>query len=46
MANTLSDLGVTPAMASSTALSSLTSNQQLQIVAAFAWQEGFKPSGC
>jgi hypothetical protein len=46
MANTLSGLGITPAMASATALSSLTSNQQLQILAAFAWQEGFKPSGC
>jgi hypothetical protein len=46
MANTISDLGITQAMANSTPLSSLTSNQQLQVVAAFGWQEGFKPAGC
>ncbi|MFT3907180.1 MAG: hypothetical protein QM718_12795 [Steroidobacteraceae bacterium] len=46
MTNTLTDLGITSALASSTLLSSLTSNQQMEIIAAFAWQEGFKPSGC
>jgi len=46
LGNVLSALGTTQAMADATALSSLTSNQQLQVIAAFAWQEGFKPSGC
>jgi len=46
LGNVLSALGITQAMADATALSSLTSNQQLQVIAAFAWQEGFKPSGC
>jgi hypothetical protein len=44
--NTLSDLGITAAMANSTYLSSLTATQLLQVVAAFSWQEGFKPAGC
>jgi len=46
MSNFLSALGITQAMANATSLSSLTSEQLMQVIAAFTWQEGFKPSGC
>jgi hypothetical protein len=46
LANTLTDLGITAATAGTTFLSSLTATQILQVIAAFAWQEGFKPTGC
>jgi hypothetical protein len=44
--NTLSALGITASMAGATKLSKLTAQQILQIIAAFAWQEGYKPTGC
>ena len=46
LSTTESVLGISPSMASATSLSSLTSSQIMQVIAAFAWQEGFKPSGC
>jgi hypothetical protein len=44
--NTLAGLGISSSMANSTQLSMLTATQILQLIAAFAWQEGFKPAGC
>lgn len=44
--NVLSALGISNSMANATQLSMLTSAQILQIISAFAWQEGFKPAGC
>ena len=46
MNNFLSALGITSGTASATSLSSLTSEQLMQVIAAFTWQEGFKPPGC
>jgi hypothetical protein len=46
VANTLSGLGISASTANATKLSVLTASQLEQFVAAFAWQEGFKPSGC
>jgi hypothetical protein len=46
MSNTLSGLGISASMASATLLTDLTASQAEQLVAAFAWQEGYKPSGC
>jgi hypothetical protein len=46
MSNTLSLLGITANMASSTLLTQLTATQATQVNAAFAWQEGYQPSGC
>lgn len=44
--NTLLGLGIDAGTASHTLLSSLTAAQLLQVIAAFSWQEGFKPAGC
>jgi hypothetical protein len=46
LSNTLSGLGMSSTIAADTKLVDLTTAQDLQIIAAFAWQEGFKPSGC
>jgi hypothetical protein len=46
MSNVLSSLGISQSTASATMLSELTSTQLFQLVGAFGWQEGFKPSGC
>jgi hypothetical protein len=46
VANTLSGLGISTTIAGTTHLSALTSTQLLQVIAAFGWQEGFKPTGC
>lgn len=46
MPNTLSDLGMTQSMANDTILKDLTSSQLLQVIGAFAWQEGYKLPGC
>ena len=46
MANFLSALGITQSAANATSLSTLTSEQLMQVIAAFTWQEGFKPPGC
>ena len=46
MSDTLSGLGISASMASATSLSALTASQFEQVVAAFAWQEGYKPAGC
>ncbi len=44
LSNVLSGLGISATMASDTTLASLTSEQLLQVIAAFAVQEGFKTS--
>lgn len=46
MSNTLIGLGISASMANSTYLIDLTASQVNQLVAAFAWQEEFQPSGC
>ncbi|GGA30343.1 hypothetical protein GCM10010981_19190 [Dyella nitratireducens] len=46
MANFLSTLGMSQAMAQSTKLTDLSTGEMLDVIAAFAWQEGFKPAGC
>jgi len=46
MSNFLSNMNMTQATANATKLSSLDAAQALQVVAGFAWQEGFKPPGC
>jgi hypothetical protein len=46
LSNTLSGLGISATLASETSLIDLTASQVEQVVAAFAWQEGYKPSGC
>lgn len=46
LSNTLQALGMTSTMASSTKLAYMTRGEMIELMAAFAWQEGFKPSGC
>jgi hypothetical protein len=46
LSTTLSVLGITQDMADETSLIDLTSSQFMQVIAAFAWAEGFKPAGC
>jgi hypothetical protein len=46
LSTTLSVLGISPALGQSTLLTDLTASQLMQVIAAFAWQEGYNPSGC
>jgi len=46
LSTTLSVLGISPATAQSTQLTDLTATQLMQVITAFAWQEGYNPSGC
>lgn len=46
MTNTLADLGMTLSMAQATQLSALSDGEILEVIAAFAWQEGYKLPGC
>lgn len=46
LSNTLSGLGISSSVADATSLSQLTGEQIIQVIAAFAWQEGFKVPTC
>ena len=45
-ANTLAGFGMSASAAASTQVSQLSYGQADQLIGAFAWQEGFKPTGC
>ena len=46
MPNTLAGMGMSQADADNTLVSQLNEGQKDQLIGAFAWQEGFKPTGC
>jgi hypothetical protein len=46
LTNTLVGFGMSPTVASTTRLDQLNDGQADQLMAAFTFQEGFKPSGC